>query len=560
MAAGTGPEPITSEQASLSADPKAPRLRPYQTAAIAAVREQFDRGVSSTLLVLPTGTGKTVCFAELDRGWIAVGDRTLVLAHRTELLEQAAKKHRDVGVRCEIDQGDRRASSSAMVVIASVQTLRGARLLRYPRDWFRKIVVDEAHHAAATGYQQILDHFEGAQVLGVTATPKRLDGKPLGDTFKTVAFMYEMRTAIAEQYLVPLVARRVRVADLDLRSVKVVRGDLDQGELARILTAEKALHAMVSPLVQLAGDRKTLVFCVDVAHAKAVAEVLNRHKPGSALALDGKAKQAERRAAVDLFARGAIQYLVNCELYTEGFDEPSVACVAMLRPTQSWTLFCQMLGRGTRLLGTTYAESVANGKRDCLVLDFVGNSRHRLIGPADALAGGPLADDVAAKADSALEKGQAELTELLQHVEDEVAAKRSEKALIALAVYRTKEIDVFIGEQMPTWDPDSPAGKRPATDAQLDALKRKGMGDPPPGLTVAEASAMLDGLAERERLGLATPAQLRVLRPLKLDLRGMTKRRASELFVKAKTLNAWGKHWLFRNEPEYMRTPEAQRA
>ncbi len=141
---------------------KTPTLRPYQLAAISAVQAEFAAGRKSTLLVLPTGTGKTVVFAELARIVVADAGRVLVLAHRTELLDQAAKKLADVGIRAQVDQAANRASLTAWVVVASVQTLRGARLERYPRDHFRLVIVDECHHAAAKSYGNILEWFGGA--------------------------------------------------------------------------------------------------------------------------------------------------------------------------------------------------------------------------------------------------------------------------------------------------------------------------------------------------------------------------------------------------------------
>jgi superfamily II DNA or RNA helicase len=168
-----------------------------------------------------------------------------VIAHRTELLDQAAEKLAAVGVRASIDQGANKAPLNGEVVVASLQTLRGDRLERYAHDHFAFIVVDEAHHAAAKSYQGILEWFPAARVLGVTATPKRTDGKALGDTFETEAFTYALRTAIRDQFLAPIRARRVTV-DVDLSRVKSHHGDFDAKQLSEILIAEKSLHEFVS--------------------------------------------------------------------------------------------------------------------------------------------------------------------------------------------------------------------------------------------------------------------------------------------------------------------------
>lgn len=543
-----GPTDTTNRQEdSARATGHHPTLRPYQLAAIAGVRAQFEAGARSTLLVLPTGTGKTVVFAELARQTVEAKDRVLVLAHRTELLEQAARKLADVGIRASLDQGASRGSHHASVVVGSVQTLRGARLERHPVDAFGLVVVDEAHHAPAASYKSILGRFTRARVLGVTATPDRGDGKALAEVFSSVAFSYEMRAAIREKYLAPLRARRVTVAQLDLRDVKSHHGDFDQAALAKVLSDEKALHGVVSPLVQLAGARRTLVFGVDVAHAHALTELLNRHREASAIALDGSASRAQRAATISLFRQGRFQFLVNCALFTEGFDEPSIECIAMARPTQSRALYTQMLGRGTRL-------SPETGKLDCLVLDFVGNSRHRLIGPADALAGVTLDEAARDEIEASLD-GKTLLEDVLAVVEAQADDRAARVKLIAIAHYKQKEIDVFLGNHMPPIDPNSERGRSPATDKQLAALEAAGMSKPPAGFTLGEASAMLDAIAARRRAGLATVPQCRLLEKLGIDTRGVTVARAGQLIGKLKVQGF--KPYVLMHEPEARRGRKA---
>lgn len=497
----------------------------------------------STLLVLPTGTGKTVVFAEIIRRGIELGERWLVLAHREELLDQAAKKLSDVGIRASIEQGDRRASLSSGCVVASVQSLQRKRLERFAPDHFHGIVVDEGHHAAAKSYGNVLARFPTARVLGVTATPDRGDGKALGEVFASVAFTYEIRRAIADGFLTPLSVRRVLVKGLDLSAVRSHHGDFDAGELSAVLTHDAALHGIAKPLFELAGDRKTVVFAAGVPHSKALADMLNRYRPGCAIHVDGDAKPVERLAALSLWRAGTFQFLVNCQLFVEGFDEPACSCVAIAAPTQIRAVYVQRVGRGMRL---------APGKRDCLVLDFVGNSRHRLVGPADALAAGINAT-TAEIVDRLIADGETDPEAALVEAERLAAQKLEQAAKLALVVYRQREVDPFIGDQMPPPDPTKPWANEPATEKQLGALERFGISEIPAGLSKGDAGRMLDALTERTRLGLATVPQCRIIqRSLKLDTRGMTKTRATELIVKAKT-RGW-------NSANFIHEPEAKRS
>lgn len=513
------------------------------------MEREFADGKRSTLLVLPTGTGKTVVFAELTRREVVVDGRVLVLAHRTELIEQAADKLNAVGARAAIEQGSLRADPRVVpVVVASVQTLRGKRLERYAPTAFTKIIVDEAHHSTAPSYRGILDHFPAAQVLGVTATPDRGDGRGLGKVYESVAFTYDMRTAIREGYLAPLRAKRIIVEKMDLDKVRTHHGDFDQGELAAVLNSDQNLRGVVEPLVRETGDRKTLVFGVDVAHARSLAEMLNDMRPGSAIALDGTAKPEERRAVLSLFRRGAFQFLCNCALFTEGFDEPGIQCVALARPTQSRALYTQMLGRGTRL---------APGKVDCLTLDFVGNSaKHRLVGPADALAGHDLPEDVRDKAEELMADGQLALDDVLEQAAalaaEATRARRAKLNDLALTEYRSREIDLFLGDVIAEWDRDGEEAKRPATSEQLALIAAAKLGNPPPGLCEAEAQAMLDAVKARRLANLCTIAQARLLEKLGCNSKGVSFKRAGELIAMVAGRKLWDRPYVaWSGQPEY---------
>ncbi len=328
----------------------APALRPYQLAAVDAIRARYVAGDRATLLVLPTGCGKTHCFVEIARRVVERGGRVLVVAHREELLAQAADKLVAIGIAPGIERAKSRAGDAEVVVVASVQTLRGARLASWPHDAFRLVVIDEAHHAIAAGYRAIVERFAGARILGVTATPDRLDGAALGEVFESVAFRYELRDAIRDGWLCRIEARRVHLEAVDLDRVHTRAGDLDAGELAEELGTEQAVRGVVEPLLELAGDRRTILFAVTVAHAEHLAAALNERRPRIARAASGEMSASDRREVVDAFRVGALRVLVNCQLYTEGFDVPEVDCIAVARPTKSRALYAQCIDAQTEIL------------------------------------------------------------------------------------------------------------------------------------------------------------------------------------------------------------------
>jgi superfamily II DNA or RNA helicase len=515
-------------------------LRPYQLAAIAGIHDAFEANHRSTLVVAATGTGKTVTFAELARLEVSRGGRVLILVHRDELIRQARRKCEDVGLWPDVEKAKARASTLAKVVLASVQTLRGARLARWARDHFALVIVDEAHHAAATGYRTILDHFDGARVVGVTATPDRVDGKALGDVFGSVAYRYEIRQAIAEGYLVPVVARRIVVESVDLSNVATRAGDFAQDQLADVMGEEQALLGVCSPLLELARDRLTIAFCVDVAHAHAIADTLNAMRPGCAHAVSGQTDDDERERLLEAHARGDFQFLCNCEVLVEGYDSPAVSCVAMIRPTRSRGRYVQCAGRGLR-------PSPSTGKVDCLLLNFTGACKHKLIGPVDCLAGDlDLADDVRDEIDRLLGTAQCEIESVLAHAEDEVRRRRAELAGAAVVRFHAEHVDPFLGDEDPRdrqqrhatpsrWEVER------ATERQLAALEKAGvtLSKLPKTFSQADASRLLDRFARRHAQGLASYKAARALsRAGVVDTRNLTRERARELLDKLR-LGGW---------------------
>jgi len=323
-------------------------LRPYQEQCVQAIE---DAGSGAWLIAMGTGLGKTVVFAHIPRF-----GRTLIISHRQELVHQPLKYFDCV---CTIEQGKNKADPSAPVVSASIQSLV-RRLDRYSPDAFDTIVVDEAHHAAATSYRTILDYFKPRRILGFTATPNRGDGVRLDNIFSEIIFDRDLRWGIENQYLSPLLCKRIDIG-YNLTSVTTRAGDFAQNELEEACNITAANKA-IAEIFQTHAAAPALIFAVSVQHAVDIAKEI----PG-AVALSGKSKN--RDAQVAAFKAGAMSALVNCKLFTEGTDLPNVRSVIVARPTQSITDYTQMVGRGTRL---------HPGKDKCILIDCVGVSRHNL--------------------------------------------------------------------------------------------------------------------------------------------------------------------------------------
>jgi superfamily II DNA or RNA helicase len=445
-------------------------LRDFQRASVAAVLGEFDKGKTSTLLVLPTGCGKTIVMAKIAAAWER--GNVLLLAHRIELLDQAADKMEpELGYRPVVEQGERGMDADCLwhggaVLVGSVQTMRGeARMEKFRRAPFDLVLIDEAHHATAASYRKVVDYFRGlnphVRVLGVTATPNRADDTALGIVFDSVAYEMGIAQAIDLGWLVPVEQEYVAVEEVDFSAVGTAKNDLGESDLKAadlesVLVEEEALHALARPILDKAGSRQCLVFTAGVAHAHLLAAVLNRYRDGSAKAVDGKTLDAERKAAVAAFARGELQFLTNFGVFTEGFDVPSVALVAMGRPTKSVGLYTQMLGRGTRPLpgvvdGPPAPESrraaiAASGKPKVLVLDFVGNSRHKLVSSVDVLGGNYDAEvRELARKQVADRKGADVMKELKKARAELLLMKEQERrrGVVARVGYSTQAVDPF---------------------------------------------------------------------------------------------------------------------
>jgi superfamily II DNA or RNA helicase len=414
--------------------------RKYQQTAIDAILERFSAGDQRTLCVVPTGGGKTIIASHVALALMPQG-RVMVLAHRNELIRQAVDKFTLVtGITPEVEMGDERtdecsAFGKAQIVVSSFQSQysgRGEikRMQKFDPNDFAFLWIDEAHHLPAEKFRSVLDYYAQnpkLKILGVTATPHRADEEHLGEIFQSVAFEYTLPEIVADGYLVPIHQYSVVIEGLDFSQCKTTAGDLNAGDLEAAMISEKPLHGVVHATIEFAcgleknalaplkddeqraeklaamleGKRrkKTLIFNVSVDHAKRTAEILNRWIPGSARSVDGETPKEIRKETLRAYAEGEFQFLVNCGIATEGFDEPGIEIVVMGRPTKSQALYIQMCGRGTRPAnsiarmlgecpdGESRRAMIASSEKPCMiVIDFVGNSgRHKLINSADIL-------------------------------------------------------------------------------------------------------------------------------------------------------------------------------
>lgn len=492
-------------------------MRHYQQTAVDSVLARWER-YRSTVLVMATGTGKTVVGSEIIRRRSSAGI-VLWLAHRDELIKQArAAIVLNTGLSVGIEKAEQRACIDGLwgtmddVVVASVQTLStGDRLNRFKPGSVATIIIDEAHHATAASYRKIVDYFPYAQVVGLTATPDRGDKVGLCNVFDDPkpAFEYDILTGINEGFLAEIVQHQVTCSALDLSRCRVTAGDLNGADLEKAMMVDAALHEVASPLVRLAGERPTVIFTVSVDQAHAMTEVLSGYTSAKIRAISGKTPPEERERILRDYESGEVQFLVNCNVLTEGWDGPRTACVAVARPTKSRALYAQMLGRGTRL---------HPGKTNCLALDFVANSdTHDLATPDEALYGRPLPPEIKKIVQEMVERGMP-THEALAKAQDE-ARERAARAAAAAAraakvqaeiAYRTKLVDPF-GQQRDT------GGGSLATDKQIEYLRDLGVDIPAKRPTAREASRVIDGLVARQKKGLCTHKQAKKLVELGLN-------------------------------------------
>lgn len=483
-------------------------LRPYQQEAKDAIFEQWDNGVKKTLLVLPTGCGKTVVFAKVTEDCVRQGNRVLILAHRGELLDQAADKlMKTTGLGCALEKAENTCLGSWFrVVVGSVQTLmRQKRLDQFPEDFFDTIIIDEAHHCISDSYQKVLKHFPDAQILGVTATPDRGDMQNLGQFFESLAYEYTLPKAIKEGYLTPIKALTIPLK-IDMSSVSVQAGDFKVSDIGTAL--DPYLEGIAEEMKKYCSDKKTVVFLPLVKTSQKFRDLLNEHGFQTAEVNGNSHDRAEILAD---FEEGKYNVLCNSMLLTEGWDCPSVDCIVVLRPTKVRSLYCQMVGRGTRLFP---------GKDHLLLLDFLWHTeRHELCHPASLICSN---EEVAQKMTENLEEAAGcpiDIEEAEQKASEDVVAQREESLAKQLAEMKRRkkklvdplQFEMSIqAEDLSGYVPAFGWEMGPPSDKQKSTLEKLGI-LPDQIENAGKAAKLLDRLDKRRNEGLTTPKQIRFL-------------------------------------------------
>lgn len=483
-------------------------LRPYQREAVAAVKQEWRDGHHKTLLVLPTGTGKTICFAQVAKDCVAAGQKVLILAHRDELLTQAQDK---ILTATGLGSAKEKAQESSKdsffrIVVGSVQTMmRPDRLAQFAPDEFGAIIVDEAHHVLADSYLRVLNHFPDANVLGVTATPERQNIANLGEYFDSLAYEYSLPQAIHDGYLCKIKALTVPL-NIDVSGVKMSSGDYSAGQLGE--TLDPYLEQIATEMEKYCKDRKTVVFLPLVATSQKFRDILKRH---GFRAAEVNGDSTDRKEILEDFDAGKYDVLCNAMLLTEGWDCPSVDCIVVLRATKIHALYQQMVGRGTRL---------APGKQDLLLLDFLWNTvRHDLCRPASLICKDPkVADKMTANLEDAAGKPmdieEAEATASKDIIEER--EKALAKKLAAMRNRQRKLVDPIqfamsiASNDLADYVPVFAWEMAPASKKQLEYLEKHGI-YPDDIPNAGYADNLITRIKERAQMGLSTAKQIRFL-------------------------------------------------
>lgn len=336
-------------------------LRKYQEEGVRRLRLSFMQGHRSILYVLPTGGGKTVIFCHIAEQAATKGNRIVILVHRQELVDQTSMALDALGVHHGIIASQHQMDLTHAVQVASVQTLV-RRLHKIPPDYFQLLVVDEAHHAVAGSWDKVIDNYPKAKVLGVTATPERLDGRGLREKFSDMIVgpqMAELRDA-GHLAKTRVFAPPVKI---DLSKIATRMGDYHMQEAEEQIVKPTITGDVISHFKKYIKDGTAIAFCVSIKHSEAIADAFNQVGIKAAH-LDGDMNKDERRKVIRRLGTGEIQVLTSCQIISEGTDVPSVSGCLLLRPTLSLSLYLQQVGRCLR---------PSPGKTAAIILDHVGS-------------------------------------------------------------------------------------------------------------------------------------------------------------------------------------------
>jgi DNA repair protein RadD len=343
-------------------------LRPYQSKAVEEIRDQYRNGKKSTLLVLPTGGGKTIVFSYICKAAIDKNKKVLILVHRDSLFKQTSKTLQTFNVQHGLIGAGYSANYNYTCQVAKIGSLIN-RMQYFNPDL---IIVDEAHHAVSPTYKKIIQYYNKASILGVTATPCRTDGTGLGDVFNSIVIGSSIQELTDLGYLV-----RPRIFippnNLQLGRVKVTAGDYNKKELEQEINKSAITGNAVEHYRMLCDGVPAVVFCVSVKHS---IDVANEFKSAgySAESIDGSMQQKDIDRILSDLASSRLQIVTSCDLISEGTDIPAIGCAILLRPTKSESLYLQQVGRALR---------TCDGKDSCIILDHVNNVKDH---------GHPLAD------------------------------------------------------------------------------------------------------------------------------------------------------------------------
>lgn len=491
--------------------------RPYQQVAIDTAIAQYRQGFRSTLAVMATGTGKTYTASQVMARTLDKGGACLWLNERDNLVTQMVNDLPGMlGVDAYREQGQIRALPSARVVVATVQSMTQARLETFDPRKFSLIIPDEAHHSVCESYRRVFNYFSSARILGLSATPQRLDGRAMQLVYETTCADYLMGPAIADGWLVKVRTLPGRQR-LDLAKLKRQGGaDFTDDAIAGLITPE-VLNGMVADILALHEGRRGVSYWPRVEIAHIAAKVCNSKAPGSAQAVDGGMDRDQQRRILDAHKAGQFKHLMNCGVVVEGYDDSGIAYVYQGRPTKSISRHIQEMGRGTRPVApvdlyATAAERraaiAASSKPDILVLDAVGNYGHDVASPVDALAGTLDDEKTKKRAREILEKDgggdvEAALEAARRMSEGEREAEARRVARVQAQRFEWgKAIDPFSAFGLPPQE-DVAGSLVPGPSLKMKQFLYREMGTCPPSLTAADANRLSKTIRARKKAGLA---------------------------------------------------------